>query len=292
MPYTVFSFVFCLGLFLLSNQTKAQQSPAVEEINAISERNFSSYYQWNKPKTESRGLDTIQFTLSISVRGGGFNLAPPNILLLNRVICMNQLRQGNLYVLVFYYTTDSSKVESKRPFIFDHSDSVSKLLEAFNKLYRERGYPIPPTSCAEYENDLQAQKLTIRYIGRSKADNRVFVYGMDSAIEGSAIHRFLNGNLRLERNVTNGLLTGIQRDYYESGALFFEGKYVNGVPDGDHILYFESGVISMKATYVNGLEHGETITYWENGQMNTRTKVIEGVYQSEDAWYDDGTPQE
>lgn len=285
MPYTISSSVFCLGLVLLSNQTIAQQSPAIDQINAISGRNTTVGFSWDRVHLEIDGSDTLWFITEV-------NKEDPMRIFMGAVICMNQLDCGNYVDLRLYARKGDSSTKVIRPFTFEHSDSVKVLMDAFARLFQERGYPIPPTTCPAYEIDLLAQKFAIRPFENSVDIPRAVIYSMDSMVEGYTVLHYLNGNQLLERNVKNGKLNGIQRAYFENGAVFYEATFLDGLQAGDEFYYFQSGIVSSKRSFVNGLEHGYSILYWENGQMNIRSKMVNGGLDSEEAWYEDGTPQE
>ena len=54
----------------------------------------------------------------------------------------------------------------------------------------------------------------------------------------------------------NGKKYGIEKRYYESGALEREVPYKNGKKHGIEKTYYESGVLQLETPYVNGKMHG------------------------------------
>jgi hypothetical protein len=69
----------------------------------------------------------------------------------------------------------------------------------------------------------------------------------------------------------NGLYSGEQIGYYESGSVFYRINYLNGLQHGELVYYYDTGSIIMKLNFVNGKLHGEQfyytekIKYYENG---------------------------
>jgi len=49
---------------------------------------------------------------------------------------------------------------------------------------------------------------------------------------------------------------GIEKGYFESGALKWETPYVDGNKHGIEKYYFETGALRWEVTYENGKEHG------------------------------------
>lgn len=282
---SVIGSLFCLGLFFFSGQVIAQQSAAVEEINQISGRNTTVGFAWQRALFKMDESDTLWFITEV-------NQAAPTHFYIRDVICMNFLYFGNTYDLRFYLRKADSTTQVIRPYTFEHLDSIKVLLDAFTRLFQEKAYPTPPLSCPAYEIDVLAQRFSIRPLESDLPHPRAYTYSMDSLVEGYFVLHYLNGNLLLERNVKNEKLNGIQRAYHENGAVFWEATYLDGLQVGDEFYYYQSGIVSSKRSFVNGLEHGYSILYWENGQMNIRSKMVNGVLESEEAWYDDGTPQE
>jgi antitoxin component YwqK of YwqJK toxin-antitoxin module len=59
----------------------------------------------------------------------------------------------------------------------------------------------------------------------------------------------------------NGKLHGIEKDYYESGALQLETPRVNDSIYGIAKTYYESGTLHWETPYVNGDRHGVAKSY-------------------------------
>ena len=54
----------------------------------------------------------------------------------------------------------------------------------------------------------------------------------------------------------NGKNHGIEKEYYESGALSQETSYVNGKIHGIRKNYYESGALRRETPFKNGVKHG------------------------------------
>ncbi|MCB0753353.1 MAG: hypothetical protein KDC52_17915, partial [Ignavibacteriae bacterium] len=55
------------------------------------------------------------------------------------------------------------------------------------------------------------------YYGKGKISSRVSF--VDDILEGQSFWYYENGNLKTEKNYSNGKLNGVWRNYYESGLL-------------------------------------------------------------------------
>jgi antitoxin component YwqK of YwqJK toxin-antitoxin module len=65
----------------------------------------------------------------------------------------------------------------------------------------------------------------------------------------------------------DGKRHGVERIYYESGALWSEAPFVKGKMHGVDKEYYESGALHWEAPYVNGNMHGVEKVY-EEGTSN------------------------
>ena len=63
----------------------------------------------------------------------------------------------------------------------------------------------------------------------------------------------INGTLKAEINLKNGLLNGPMKEYSESGCLKSEINYRNGIRHGETKIYWkDTNVVSLIDTYENG----------------------------------------
>jgi antitoxin component YwqK of YwqJK toxin-antitoxin module len=92
---------------------------------------------------------------------------------------------------------------------------------------------------------------------------------------------FDNGNKEIEENYNDdGLLQGLYKTYYRSGALHVEKFYQNNVLSGILKVYYPSGRLKEEVTLDNNVENGPFTEYYENGKVHWK-----GTYRNGDNEY-------
>ena len=83
----------------------------------------------------------------------------------------------------------------------------------------------------------------------------------------------------------NGKIHGMEKEYYESGALWFENTYENGERHGIVKAYYESGALCQETPYVNGKILGIKKVYVEDTQeiystaLYNRERIVLTLYK-------------
>ena len=114
----------------------------------------------------------------------------------------------------------------------------------------------------------------------------------NGVLDGTLKAWYENGQLYYEIVFKNGELDGLQRDWYENGQLEFENNFKNGEYDGLVRHWNENGQLFYEGNYKNGEENGLFRDWRENGQL-----IFERVYKddeliSEKCWNEDGTEED
>lgn len=75
-----------------------------------------------------------------------------------------------------------------------------------------------------------------------------------------------------ESNYVAGKLNGIQKQYYESGAVAVEGEFTNDSQNGKWNWFFEDGTLSSTVTFVDGKKEGVQ-TFWNEWGKKTKEEI-------------------
>jgi len=88
------------------------------------------------------------------------------------------------------------------------------------------------------------------YYGKGKVSSRVSF--VDNVLEGTSYWYYENGNLKEEKNYSNGKLDGVWRTFYKSGLLESEIHYTDGVLDGVSKFYYNNGALKEVKDFDKG----------------------------------------
>jgi len=80
----------------------------------------------------------------------------------------------------------------------------------------------------------------------------------------------------VEKRYLNGLLHGIQKEYFYSGQLKTATIFTGGTENGRHIEYYECGSKKLNANYSNGDLEGLYEEWTALGQLVTRKTFYHG----------------
>ena len=84
-----------------------------------------------------------------------------------------------------------------------------------------------------------------------------------------------NSGDNIEAKLTNGVLDGTLKAWYENGQLYYEMVFKNGKPDGLQRDWYENGQLEFENNFKNG-EYDGLVRHWnENGQL-----FYEGNYKN------------
>lgn len=96
-------------------------------------------------------------------------------------------------------------------------------------------------------------------------------------VTGTEIHWYDTGVKKLEVNYdSEGLATGICKEYYQDGTLKSEGEYVKDLEEGLHKWYFQNGDLDQTVDYKGGLADGKVKHYYYGGKIKMDGEYKQG----------------
>lgn len=101
------------------------------------------------------------------------------------------------------------------------------------------------------------------------------------------------GDRRLsELTVRDGILNGLSKGWYDSGAQEVEENFVDGKSSGVRKRWHANGKLKNEATIVNGELHGPYTEWHDDGSMAARMNMVHGKGEGLcEAWYPGGAPK-
>lgn len=87
------------------------------------------------------------------------------------------------------------------------------------------------------------------------------------------------GQLNLEQNYENDLLSGVSTEYLEDGAVFRQISYQNGKMQGAFKLYYPDGGLVLVGNYLNDTRDSVWTTYTKEGEIEFLDYYIKGLLQ-------------
>lgn len=103
------------------------------------------------------------------------------------------------------------------------------------------------------------------------------ILGEDNSRDLKLIRTFYgNGNLKRELALKNGVITGTDKNYFETGEQKDLNNYVDGVMDGPSTGYYKNGAVSVRSTYKDNQLNGEYKGYYLNGNLKSEGWLIDG----------------
>ncbi|MBN1463540.1 MAG: hypothetical protein JW922_07690, partial [Paludibacteraceae bacterium] len=101
----------------------------------------------------------------------------------------------------------------------------------------------------------------------------------------SVIKYWSNGKIKTEYFLTkNNKISGIRKDYYESGKINLIRNYNNGLLDGKCYKYYPNGNIMIESTYCYGKENGWCIKYNSDGSIKEKIEKML-FYKNENGFF-------
>lgn len=132
-----------------------------------------------------------------------------------------------------------------------------------------------------------------------------------SVIQGSYLHFYQSGDLRVEGTYNNGKPSGQWKYFYESGTLKKEVRYLNDTvsywtyyyenqakkkegkvvhfqKDSIWTYYYENQAVLKKGRFVNDQQHQDWNYYFEDGQTKALAQYTKGMGQYTEYYYQGG----
>ena len=97
----------------------------------------------------------------------------------------------------------------------------------------------------------------------------------ESAPFNGLITKQLEGR-HFEKKYLNGVLHGIQKEFFPDGQLRVATLFTNGLENGRHIEYYECGSKKLNANYCEGHLEGLYEEWFPTGQIITRRTYYHG----------------
>jgi hypothetical protein len=266
-------------LFVLSFSNAGGQNLS-DHINIINQRvqNNCNDNQLNgKPIFTVRKTDSLCLNFPI-LSNYEFKIA------LSDIICISAFKKSNRPRVVFYIMNGADEFPGVYSLHLNHVDSIDTLVSNFFQLYLLLGKEPPMPSCLWYENDLMAEKFETCIKGWLRNDKMYGIWGVDSDYTGKLLYRYINGNVRFEKNTTIGVYNGEQKEYFQNGQLSFHGFFVNGLAIGKHYYYDSLGKLYKESSYVKGTLCGISKEWWPNGIIKLQQKYYHGRLKQEQSW--------
>lgn len=119
--------------------------------------------------------------------------------------------------------------------------------------------------------------------------------GLPKTLYGPSKTFYENGNIRVERNYSEGKLHGPFKNYYENGNIKGEGNFKNSELEG--VLKFENqdfsgNKLKFELNFVDGKRHGTCKEFDKNGKLKTECYFNNGEFEDFKNWkqyQEDGT---
>ena len=94
--------------------------------------------------------------------------------------------------------------------------------------------------------------------------------GLPKTLYGPSKTYFENGNIRVERNYSEGKLNGPFKNYYEDGSIRGEGNYKEGEFHGIiklNVTDFSKKLRKFEINYLNGKKDGKCLEFFSDGTL-------------------------
>ena len=131
--------------------------------------------------------------------------------------------------------------------------------------------------------------LSAMLIGGCAADNTIYslediTYNNSIAYDKKLNHPVTGlvreysdtGVLLSETSYKDGKKDGVARAYFESGPLLMERHFKNGVISGNVKVYYASGSLAKEQTFENGKMNGLETRYYRSGKVQRETLYNDG----------------
>ena len=105
----------------------------------------------------------------------------------------------------------------------------------------------------------------------SKANNKYYLKNTGELYTGHVLNMSKKTWKKiLETHLTNGLINGKYREWYQNGMLKYEGNFINGRKEGMFYTWYPNGKIKNEMKYVNNVIDSLSFSFLENGMMEKK----------------------
>ncbi|WP_418262220.1 toxin-antitoxin system YwqK family antitoxin [Flavobacterium faecale] len=151
-------------------------------------------------------------------------------------------------------------------------------------------------SCNQKQNETpqrQAQKTPSIYKNASDSN---FNFKQDTLFfktekySGKQYALYPNKDTLFIKSYLNGMLEGIQKQWYENNRLAEKRLYIANKKEGTHQGWWENGKPRYNYHFFNDEFHGVVVEWYKTGQLFKRFHYNKGYEEgSERLWYEDGS---
>ncbi|NNU34704.1 hypothetical protein HK413_12705 [Mucilaginibacter sp. S1162] len=96
----------------------------------------------------------------------------------------------------------------------------------------------------------------------------------ETPYSGKFIDYFINGNIRGDGEMKDGIVSGLRTVYYPNGNKNYFRNYVNGIANGYSEEYFQNGNIKQKGNFKNGKDDGLWQDFYSTGVIKRQSTFV------------------
>lgn len=123
-------------------------------------------------------------------------------------------------------------------------------------------------------------------------DGRLCLKDSGLPFTGTVFEQTGSGQRLSELTVREGILHGMSKGWYDSGAQEVEEQFVDGKSNGVRKRWHANGKLKNEATIVNGELHGPYTEWHDDGSMAARMNMVHGKGEGLcEAWHRGGAPK-
>ena len=123
-------------------------------------------------------------------------------------------------------------------------------------------------------------------------DGRLRLKDSGQPFTGIVFEQASGGQRLSELTVRDGILNGLSKGWYDSGALEVEEHFVDGKSSGVRKRWHANGKLKNEATILNGELHGPYTEWHDDGSMAVRMNMVRGKGEGlSEAWHPGGAPK-
>lgn len=123
-------------------------------------------------------------------------------------------------------------------------------------------------------------------------DGRLCIRDSGTPFTGLVFEQTTAGQRLTELPVREGIVQGVAKGWYDSGAKEVEENFENGISSGVRRRWHENGQLKNEATILNGELHGPYTEWHDDGTLAVRMNNVHGKGEGLcEAWHPGGAPK-